>query len=357
MDTENKKIVIVEPSHSGHHFYYVRLLVERALRENSKNSVLLLTSGLARNSKEYQVHLSSLDALEVQTLGARNFKLKALSRHSAISMADIISFPNADRLLPQLALGSWSARGKATFLVMRADGEPKKLKGLGGVVGLTKKILIFISNARRNIVVYSLKSPLSKRRLPIPWISDPITVSSDALMVADLRRKLDQKSPSYWLGVFGYITPRKNLPLIVEAVLRSTDIGLVVAGNIDKDVLQELKPKLDWLRDAGRLFEISGTLEDIELDSAIAAVDCVVAAHSNDGPSGIVAKAAMLAKPLVLAGAKTLKRDAKNLGGQARWSKLDSGALFKNIASLRDSKDPKYQAIPKSDEFASKLIP
>ena len=349
--------MIVEPSNSGHHFYYVRLIVERAFSENSGTAVLLLTTEIARNSKEYQVHLSTIERLEVRTLGVGDFKLKVLSKHPGVSNADMICIPDADRLLPQLAIGSWRTSGKSTFLVMRVDGEPKKLKGVGAAIGFTKKLLIFVSNTRNNVVVYGLKSPLSKRRLPIPWISDPITLSCKGFLVDELRDKLDRMSPScYWLGVFGYITPRKNLPLIVETVLKSSDIGLVVAGTIDDDVMTELKPKLDWLRDAGRLFELSGTLEDFELDSSIAAVDCVVAAHSNDGPSGIVAKAAILGKPLALAGAKTLKRDAKSLGDQARWSKLDSADLFENITSLRAAKNPKYLAISKLDEFASKFI-
>lgn len=357
LDTQTKKIVIVEPSHSGHHFYYVRLLAERALSENPKSSVLLLTSEIALNSKEYQIHLSAMNGLEVQTLSESDFSLKALSKLPSVSRAETISFPDADRLLPQLALGFWTPDVKTTFLVMRADGEPKKIKGHGAAVGLAKKVLILISNVRKNVIVYSLKSSLSKRHLPIPWVSDPITVSYDKLMAKHMRTKLDQMSSTYWLGVFGYMTPRKNLPLIVEVVLRSSDLGLVVAGTIDPDVLREIKPKLDWLRDAGRLFELSGTLSDTELDSAIATVDCVVAAHSNDGPSGIVAKGAILRKPLVLAGAKTLKRDAKYLGDQAKWSKLDSDSIFKNIGSLREAKVSEFPAVSIDDEFASKLIP
>jgi hypothetical protein len=357
LSTEKTKIVIVEPNSWGHHFYYVRLLVERALSINNNASALLLTTELATKSHEYQVHLSPIDRLEVQVLDKGDFRLKSLSKHPEVSSADIVCFPDADRLLPQLAMGSWSTSGKSTFLVMRADGEPKKLRGIGVAVGFTKKLLICIGNSRKNIVVYSLKSPLSKRQLPIPWVSDPITLSIDGLMVNDVRNKLSQLSANYWLGVFGYVTPRKNLPIIVEAIMKSSDLGLVIAGTISKDVFDELKPELDWLQNAGRLLSLSGTLEDNELDSAIAAVDCVLAAHSNDGPSGIVAKAAMLGKPLVLAGAKTLKRDAKSLGGQARWSKLDSGAIFLNIASLRDSNYLEYPTFSSSDEFARKLIP
>jgi hypothetical protein len=341
----------------GHHFYYVRLLVEQALSGNNKTSILLLTSELAISSKEFQVHLAKLQGLQTQTLAAKDFRLRTLSKHPSVSNADLISFPDADRLLPQLALGSWSASGKSTFLVMRADGETKMIKGLGVAVGFAKKLFIVIGNMRDNIYVYSLKSPLSKRLLPIPWISDPITIVRDDWRVDDLRGKLGQMPPCYWLGVFGDISPRKNLPLIVESVFNASDIGLLVAGRIDPAVLIELKPKLDLLREVGRLFELSGTLEDIDLDSAISAVDCVVAAHSNDGPSGIVAKAAILGKPLVLAGSRTLKRDAKNLRDQAKWSKLDSSSLAKNVACIRAAGSSEYPKFQFTDDFASKLIP
>ena len=357
MPAVSKRIVIVEPNHTGHHFYYVRLLAERALSRDSTLTVHLVTTELASNSFEFEVHLAHLSKLQIVCLARSDFTLKRLSKSTEISKADLVTFPDTDRLLPQLAAGLWKMRSKTTFLVMRADGEPRKIRGIGTLIGLVKKSLIVFSNLRKNVTVYSLKSPLSDRKLPIPWISDPITIATTVSRIMEIQDELSRKTPKFWVGIFGYITPRKNLGLILDAIMGHPRIGLVIAGTIDESVQKEVSTRLAELNADDRLFQLSGPLNEVDLDSAIGAVHCVVAAHSNDGPSGIVAKAALLGKSLALAGAKTLKRDAEFLGDQAIWSKLDADGIELSILALIEAKPTRVISLSSEDEFASKLIP
>ncbi len=355
--TINRRIVIVEPNSSGHHFYYVRLLAERALQKSQDCEVVLLTTEASRNSREYQIHLARISKLKTTCLSSDDFRLSNLSSNPLVRDSAQVSFPESDKLLFQIALGHWKISAPTTFLVMRPDGEPRKIKGLGYLVGLSKKFLIIASNLRSNIKVYGLKSPISKRKAPIPWLSDPITLNTIEGKIEEYRSILDELAPRFWIGVFGYITPRKNLNLVIGSISNRKDIGLVIAGTLDNEVQESLKFQLQSMKDEHRLFVISGPLDDSSLDSAIAAVDIVVAAHSNGGPSGIVAKAASLGKPLALAGAKSLRTDSKNLGTQARWTKLDANRISVSVDVLSKSGPFKSVRYDSGQDFSRKLLP
>jgi glycosyltransferase involved in cell wall biosynthesis len=156
-----------------------------------------------------------------------------------------------------------------------------------------------------------------------------------------MREKMDADGSRYWLGVFGAITPRKNLHLIIESIIEQTDIGLLMAGSIDPQVSKTIAPLLaQFTSNGGKVYQISGPLTDAEFDSAIAAVDCVVAAHSNEGPSSVVLKAVAAGRRLVLAGAKSLQKDAAHLRGQATWSDLDVKALRRAIRQAQTLPPP-----------------
>jgi glycosyltransferase involved in cell wall biosynthesis len=157
------------------------------------------------------------------------------------------------------------------------------------------------------------------------------------------------------LGVFGAVTARKNIDMIIDAIENDPKFGLLIAGSIDEGAYTSLE-KLEILREKGRLVVFDGGLDEESLDSAIAAVDIVVAAHSNEGPSGIVAKGAFLGKPLVLGGAKSLKRDARQLGAQAVWTKLSAPAIHSALEEISRpiAKSTDSKLFP--DDLARKLL-
>jgi hypothetical protein len=171
-----------------------------------------------------------------------------------------------------------------------------------------------------------------------------------------MRARLEGYGDRYWIGVFGVITARKNLPLIIEAILGQPDVGLMIAGSIDTEVSDEIAPLLATFAAAGgRVLQLSETLTDAQFDGAISAVDCVVVAHSNEGPSGVVLKAAASGNRLILAGARSLKRDATYLGEQAMWSPLDAKALSQAIRRAKRMPEPKSTVNVGADGFLTAL--
>ena len=239
---------------------------------------------------------------------------------------------------------------------MRADGQTIESRLLRQARGVAKKTLAFSAGLYPRVRVSALRSPLVHRRGPLRWAPDPITLSCTAGQITNMRARLEGHGDRYWIGVFGVITARKNLPLIIQAILDQPDVGLMIAGSIDAEVSEEIAPLLAKFAAAGgHVLQLSETLTDAEFDGAISAVDCVVVAHSNEGPSGVVLKAAASGRRLVLAGAMSLKRDAAYLGEQAMWSPLDVEALSQAIAQAKRMPEPRSTVKVGAEGFLAAL--
>lgn len=138
-----------------------------------------------------------------------------------------------------------------------------------------------------------------------------------------------------WVGVFGRIDDRKNVPLLLEGLSqeRPSAYGLVLAG----------RSGLDWTRKrlrqgaakftarGGHIVVIDRELDETELDALVDSVDCVACLHSNEGPSGVALKAAAAGQRLVLGGAKTL--EAMSLAvPSAFWSALEATSVANSVS-------------------------
>jgi hypothetical protein len=148
--------VIVEPNSSGHHFYYVKLLVQRGLALGEEYKVVLLTTHEAKSSREYRLHLGEFKNLETITLSPESMNLAELSSNPIFDDASFVTFPEADRLLVELAMGRWRVSTPTSFLVMRPDGEPKRILGLKTLIGITKKFMILREIVSFNIPVVAM---------------------------------------------------------------------------------------------------------------------------------------------------------------------------------------------------------
>jgi colanic acid biosynthesis glycosyl transferase WcaI len=104
-------------------------------------------------------------------------------------------------------------------------------------------------------------------------------------------------------------------------------VGLIVAGPCQPDVLDAAGPALHAIRERGVPVIVDDrVLGPVEFDAAVQAVDCLVLAHSNEGPSAVAARAGMHGIRVVAAGARSLARDVELLGA-AEWTELDPNAM------------------------------
>lgn len=354
VNTAGRIVLIVEPHSRGHRLHYVRFLVEECRSRFDK--AVILTTKEAIDSAEWQVHLEH-HAPSVLLQPSHAFELHDITHAAAGLGADVTILPDADGYVSEVLLHGWSGPGMLTMLIMRGEVQPgPPFSWLRPVKTLVKRTLIWGADRRRNVRAYVLRSPLIPRRGPLHWLPEPVELSCTSEQVEALSRQLDRDEGRYWIGVFGDITARKNLELIAEAIVAMPNIGLLTAGPVDPEVSAAISPLLEkFVSNGGRVHQIGGPLGDSEFDSAISAVDCVIAAHTNEGPSSVVLKAVASGRRLVLAGAQSLRRDAAQVKDQAVWTPLDVRALRHAIEQARCAPQPTASVKPGCDEFVKAL--
>lgn len=343
-------MLIVEPHVEGHWLSYVGMLVQQL---SAGDSVLLALGEGARASREFTAHVDEVGAAaEVHTIESDSWARPAIQELASRFNADLTVMPSADEHLLGLALGGWHGGGRISGVVMRL--RPQRLRPRPVLRCLMKLIALALCAARGQIDIFVLTSSISPVRPGlIPSIWDPITFSPDAEARLELVNRWQLDPSVQYFGIFGAITSRKNLPLVIDAVVDAgPDIGLIASGRIAPDVMKDLSA----IRDRFNIIVDDSFLSEPELDSAMTLVSGVVLAHSNEGPSGLLGKAAAAGTLIVAAGARSLKRDVKRLKGQAIWVPLDRHHLSVGIRRATTLKRPSPTLMPTEAQFARMLL-
>ena len=348
-------VLIVEPLHQGHHLYWLRLLTEECRRKGGR--VTILTTSTAAESAEWRTHLD-LKNLEVVLLPLSEFTLPDIAKVAADLEASVTVIPHADPHLLSVVRRGWAGPGNLKVLFMNAYGQRvPPFSWARPAKTVAKRVLIWAAGLQPGVVAYAVRSPLVHPRASLRWVADPVTIECSSQQIYATRNILEAGGSDYWVGVFGAITPRKNLPLIVESILDQPEIGLLIAGRIEQQVSLIATPLLKkFTANGGKLIHLPGPLSNVDFDSAIGAVDCVVVAQSFEGTSGVVIKSAALGRRLVLAGAESLRADATSLGDQATWSPLNVDALRQAIERARHAPEPSGSVELSASEFLRALI-
>lgn len=330
---ESKTVVIVEPNHSGHHLYFVSLLLQHFLEAHGEFKVHIVTTTESLNSPEFKMQLSSsrftLTAVDLKTTDLDDLQSMVVVRN-----ASAVYLPYGDPWLIQLWKGHWTLPIDCNSLVIRCDPQVNRIPGLAVIVAIVKKMLMLMANFRRHTNVLGLTSSLQRRYFPVPWIEDPVTFRVDVTTLTLLKKKMGALNPQKWIGVYGHITRRKNLDLILQVALANPNFGIIIAGKIDDEVSLECKEMLADLDKQRRLIIETGPTTDSEFNAFIKASDFVAIAHSNEGPSGVLMKAIFLGRRVLTAGAKTLKKEARNAGPSVIWTKLNVNAIADGFNQL-----------------------
>lgn len=301
-------------------------------------SVVLATSSDSLVSGEFALHLGNLASrFIIEDMGKLRRQLDGVYFRSVVSSIRVLGakypdytpvVPEGDKLMPRVALARRIP--KSTFLIMRA---PNILRRGSRLIDAIKLVSMWIVRARGHRIVVLLPADLV--RGSYAWGSfhatpDPVDVSVTKESIEAVRRDLGLGNNVNWFGVFGNISARKNLPMIAEAIslLPKSGSGLLIAGKIEASQLAAAEKYFARIRaGGGQVVVVDRLLGDEELDCAIAAVDAVVLAHSSDGPSGILGKAAQLGTAVLASGAAALRSDVDRLGCGG-WSSLDTKSLL-----------------------------
>lgn len=331
----SESILLVESNFTGHRLAYIRLLAEEALRRSMRVHIALPIH--ATSSAEFELHLGHLVGLvEVQALN--KFNLVTIEHHSKAVKAQRTIVTDGDSLALELFItGRWRGFGRLSTLIMRECAQPHKnhLLRLGRTVA--KKIVQTRVASSRGVDMAVLKSALWDGKSRYRVAIDPVHVQCTEVDIERLRRDWRLDESVYWFAVLGSITERKNVPLVADALSRVPEgkLGLMIAGKIDPAIKAQIEASVAQLGRLGwEIRIVDKLLNDLDLDAAVSATDCLVLAHSNEGPSGLLGKAAAVGTNVVAAGAESLRRDTQVMGSSALWSPLLVTPMSESLTSV-----------------------
>lgn len=355
-DTRRRRVLVVEGNPDGHRLYYVSLLVAAELEDGGE--VFVVTTKRAIGSSEWRVHMEHLASrISLQLLS--EFSIEAIGAIANDLGIDHVVVPDGDSRAYEIAKGArWYGRGTITILVMREMGQPAKVPGIAMIKTFVKRKVLQRVDRVPRVQIRVLKSAPWSGRSALPISRDPVRLTRSGASGEPTRENI-LPSGCFWFGVVGSIDPRKNLPLVASAIssLNRADVGLVVAGQVRDSVLESAEAGFQRIRAAGgRIVVINRLLEEAEFDQIIAELDCVVLAHSNEGPSGILGKAMAAGTRIVAAGAATLRADCKNIGDGAEWAPLDERLLGASLGRAVRTPRPTPSTSASPREFTSGLL-
>lgn len=311
-------ISVLEVEPSGHRLHYLRHLVEAA----GPHRCVILTSDDAARSEEYATHTAELDARTVvlPSGGPRRAVLDSAVEQAISVGSSRLIIPDGDLyLLPVLELMVRRPRLplEIRILLMRTAtvGGPGPLRP----ATIVKPVLVQLLRPFRQVQVLFLTDALgvvTRRRgfVGVRGLRDPVLRTEEA---ANERPEwFPPTDPDTTLvGVFGVISVRKNLPLLVEALASMPDVVLLVGGRVDPDVATFLdSDDVRTLIAAGRVVVVNRLLSSAEFGAALAWVDIAAVLHDNDAPSGILAEACIRNTPVVVPAGGWLARVGESTG-------------------------------------------
>ena len=242
---------------------------------------------------------------------------------------------------------------------MREHAQPSRVPGAALLKNLVKKELLRSADAVAGVRICLLKSSLWAGSSSLAVARDPVTLVGSAQDRVRASEMWNLEPGRYWFGVVGAVTARKNLPLIAAALagLGSKNVGLVVAGKFSDDVRTVIPAVEAVLAESGvPLLVHDRLLEELELDSLIGAVDCVVLAHSNEGSSGIMGKAAVSGTRIAAAGARSLQADCRAIPSISEWAPLAVPEVTRLLAQTSTLGRPTPYDGLSSRDFVSALL-
>jgi len=356
----SQKIVLIEPNPTGHRLMYVRLIIQEASARGA--SVTLVLHEDRYQDPAVETHLASV-AGQFALRVTGDFTLEAVAALTHEYGADITIVPDGDNCAINIARrGSWQGRGQLRVLVMRTDSPPTRIPGIRWLRSRIKWMLLNRANEVDRVQIVLLASAVSSSRPTKSRFAvahDPVEMSATDEDAARFRSAANMERERYWFGVLGAITPRKNLPMVARAILTAgpTDVGLLIAGVCDVATLTKSISALDRIRKSrGQVVVINRLLTENELDAAVRVTDCIILAHSNEGPSGLFGKAMAVGTRVIAAGSRSLREDVSFVGANASWCELSAKALGNEMSLSKSRKRPDPFPMPNPAGFARALI-
>ncbi|MET0189144.1 MAG: hypothetical protein ABW212_09115, partial [Pseudonocardia sediminis] len=299
-----RDVAVLEIEPEGHRLQYLRHLVDAA----GAGHCVVLTSGKATASEEYAAYVADAGArtVEVPATGSRHDLLTSAVDAAVAAGVSRLVIPDGDHyLLPllRLLLRRPRLRLEIRLLLMRTAeiGGPESLRPATLVKPALVQALRAFPQVRIRFLTDALGVVRGRRGYPgVRPLQDPVVRPTPE--VAARPSWIPAPGPGcVVLGVFGVISARKNLPVLLEALAGAPSLVLVVGGRIEPDVREVLDTDAARALVVGRrLVVVDRMLPPTEFSAALQSVDVAAVLHDNDAPSGILAEACLRGTPVVV---------------------------------------------------------
>ena len=298
-DSVGTVYIVLERSGSGHRLAYVSLLARHLIRDEWTWA----TSSQASQSAEAKLHFGSLGGWSTQHIDGNIFSVTIQSLRLARRLNAVLVIPDADMyLVALLALAPvhWGTI-RCHLLVMRT-APPRLAPSLANarifLKVATLRLLRKIPTCQINFLTDCFGVVTKRRGYPgLHPVKDPI----EPPVPLGLGCRVEKIYHGFSIGIFGHLTQRKNIDLILAAARSSVDVSIVLAGKIDTETRYMLEQSTDrsLLSAQGRLHIQDELLDDSTLSSRLASVDVVAVLYDNDMPSGIMGRAIAVGTPVI----------------------------------------------------------
>lgn len=343
-----RDVAVLEIEPEGHRLQYLRHLVDAA----GAARCIVLTSDRATSSEEYTAHVAGADVRTVVLPGSRS------RDHVLASAADAALAAGAGRLvvpdgdlyllaLLRLLLGRPRLPLQIRLLLMRTPevGGPEPIRPATLAKPALVQALRLFPQVRIRFLTDALGVVRTRRGYPgVRPVRDPVRQLA-APATAVRPAWIPSPGPGGALvGVFGVISARKNLPVLLEALAAAPSLLLVVGGRVEPDVRGLLDAHhAQALAAGGRLVVADRLLAPAEFSAALAAVDVAAVLYDNDAPSGILAEACLRGTPVVVPAGGWLDRVVTGTGLGAA-APLDGAAVADAVLRVVRDRDSHVEA-------------
>lgn len=314
-------VLIYEPTHSGHRFNYIRLIIPELVKLNV-NITIAITSE-AKASDEFKVHLENLsNHFSVYEIRPKNDEAHPLQKvsHDVWQLQRLIRERKPDHVYVPSGDGKAQLLGllnKLGILRLPPDlvMEAILFKGSGAYRGahLLRRIYDHVLLATLKISPFSTLHYIDP--IAFEWnakhdvrlaakgalLGDPVEPML-AIPTTEARMQLGIPVEGLYIGTVGALKPRKGINLLIEAFLSAKlefVTHLLLAGKQYPGV-SNLVDAYAQGPGADRIVTINRYLSNKEFNLALCAMDVVCVPYPrHKGSSGIILSAAQLGKPVL----------------------------------------------------------
>lgn len=340
--------VLIEPNFRGHRMSFCSLLAREAGSRGVQT--VLASSTDTWSSAEYELRFPTSAAVEkfdlgpLPAFGGIRYQLWVYRKFRAASSrypGSRIIILEGDKFAPVLAVCLLPKRSPVTLLTIRPPvGSGHSVRSWS--IFIPKFLGCLILEAR-GVTVIGL-CPATEKRSSYRigrWrgAPDPVDIEISKTSSATYQERFDLDRSKFRYGVFGNVTRRKNLDMVLDALAISdaSDVGLLVSGLVSAGELEICGSAMQRFTKAGGTLVLDNRLlSDSDLNAAIASVDVTVMAHSANGPSEILGKSLALGTFVVASGSEVLRAELARFGSGA-WSRLNVVDLNLALLAARET--------------------